>query len=217
MQNQDCFLEEPEWQKLLGEMIEDPNPSCRAVQVGLWKTIAPLPRLLRQSSEFIMDPGSRLDRRLLLTQLRNLKRHIVDWRTAYLKTPQSPPLSPVLWQGLLSVSLSINSIVNRLLIALQPSTADAIELEEETQDFAVKVMTLRTGKIVTSGFYIGMIAKATKEEWTGVAEGREAVVNGARDVVKGPVWVRWNAMMGRTGGVYGSFWPRTQAQGRGAG
>jgi hypothetical protein len=217
MQNQDCFLEEDGWQELLSRMVDEPMPGVRAVQVELWRRIVPLPRLLRQCSEIVIDAGSGLDKSLLLVQLRGLKRRIVDWRTAYLKTPQTPPLSPVLSQGLLSVSLSINSIVNRLLIALHPSTADAIDLEQETQDFAGKVMLLRTGKIVTSGFYIGMIAKATKEEWTAVAEKRDNVVDGARDLVKTAVWVRWNAMMGRTGGVYGSFWPRPQARGKDTG
>ena len=210
MQNQDCFFEQPEWQELLQQMIDDPSPSCRGVHVSLWKTIAPLPRLLRQTSDFVLDTECHLDRNLIVTQLRSLKRHLVSWRSAYLRAPQDTPLSPLLNNSLLAVSLSIGSIVNRLLVALQPRALNASALEDETQKFAAEVMTLRMGKIVTSGFFIGMVAKATAREWKEATGGSEGLVCGSCDVIKANVWIKWNAMMGRTNGVYGSFWPRQQ-------
>ena len=206
--NSDCFLELPEWQELMQDMLDDPNPAYPSVQVDLWRTIAALPRLLRQTTEFVLDESCLLDRHLLLAQIRNLKRHLVSWRSRYLKGPQDPPLSVLLSNSLLAVSLSIGIFVNRLLVALQPRAQDAVALERETQKFAGEVMTLRMGKIVTSGYFIGMVAKATAAQWREVAEGKKGLICEPCDVVKAHVWIKWNAMLGRTDGVYGSSWGR---------
>jgi hypothetical protein len=145
---------------------------------------------------------------VLLSQLRALKRRIVSWRACYLKLPQDPPLSATLSNSLLSVSLSISSMVNRMIVALRTSADDAAELEEEAQELARKVMALKAGKIVTSGFFIGMVTKATAGEWRDAVADCEPAAEGARDVIDASAWIKWNAMMGRRDGVFGSFWPR---------
>jgi hypothetical protein len=208
MQNRDCFLEQPDWQDLLATIASDNDAACPPELVNLWRMMAFLPRLLRQTSNYLLQPAtSRLDRGILIAQLRTLKHRIYDWRTSYLDHSSCHlRLGPALWKSLYGVGLGNLSIINRFLLALRPTSKEALSLEEETQELAAKAMTLKTDKVVTAAFYVGMIAKATRDEWMDVAAGKKGKVDRGRDVINADVFVRWNAMMGR-GGKYGSSWP----------
>jgi hypothetical protein len=204
--DQDCFYEQDGWQDLLQDIVDDPTPSFTTVCVSLWKTIACLPRLLRQSSRCVLDPQCSYDPFNLLSELRTLKSRVLYWRFFNQEFFGNLSLSSVYSNSLNSVVLSVSIIVNRLLLALRPSTPDSFELEEETQEYATDVMALRTGKIVASGFFIGLIARATEQEWGKVAENDEDFVDELRGVVAPAIWMKLMAMMGRVNGLYGNNW-----------
>jgi hypothetical protein len=213
MENRDCFLEQPDWQDLLRSIASENNPACHPMQVNLWAMMVFIPRLMRQTGEYLLEPESNLDRRLLVSQLRNLKRRVAQWRMAFLNSSCHMTLGPAMWRNLYGVNVGNETLVNRLILAINPSCNDSVALEMETQVLGAKALTLKTGKIVTTGFYVGMITKATKDEWMAVAEGEPGKIDRARDVVSASIFVRWNAMMGRGGGKYGSFWPESVDRG----
>lgn len=205
-QDQDCFYEQDEWQDLLQDMVEDATPSFTTVYISLWKTIACLPRLLRQGSRYILDSSCSLDPFQLIVELRLLKSRISAWRFFNQEFLRDPLMSSVYSNTLNSGFFSVSIILNRLLLALRPIAPDAVELEEETQEHATDVMALKTGKIATGGFYIGLIAKATEKDWSRVAENDDEFVDELRDVVAQAVWMKLMAMMGRVNGLYGNNW-----------
>ena len=92
--------------------------------------------------------------------------------------------SPFSHQELLGKAYGTIGILNRLIIALKPSSADSQLLEAETQHLAQNALELRVDQIVPSDFFFGMVMRATKDEWRDVVANTSGFVDGERDVVE---------------------------------
>jgi hypothetical protein len=205
LNNGDCFLEKPEWQNILNSMASANRPGRHPMFLSMWATVVSVPRLFRQTTEYLQNLDTEFDREDLLVQLRKILSNLSKWRQNFFESNCDKIFGIVFYNSLLSDALANISVVNRLVIALRPSVEDAYALELETQDLAVVASRLRIEKIVPAGFFVGLISKATKDEWLSVAMNLPEQVDEVRDVINASIFQKWCAMMGR-GGLYGS-WP----------
>ena len=192
--NYDYFLEAPEWADLVRTFGKETDVVRHPLALELWITIAPLLRLLRQSSEVICFARATPKREVMQEELRALHTSLYDWIKKLESSRPELPFGIPMYQELLGFGLGTLALVCRILVALDPLAPSALHLEAEAQTLCQRTFSLRFDHIVSSGFFVGVCSWATAEQWQWAI--RAARLNGDKYLDK-EVYAKWNGMMGR--------------------
>jgi hypothetical protein len=209
LRNEECFLEEQEWQAILSSMaIASPSqPTDRhPIITSLWTHMSPIPRLFRQTTTYIYTsthPDHALRDELLLRAY-DIRQTLLSWGEefhAFQQQYQSQVFELKLHE-LLGVALAMQILLQRIIVALQPLDPDAVLLEMETQGTAERLVALqneamhamhpRTTILLAQKVFIARAAIASKDDWSGGMFGVTA-----RGVISREIFGRWCELLGR--------------------
>ena len=192
--NVDFFLESPEWRDLVHSLWKETDAARHPLALDLWVTIAPLSRLLRQTSDVICFDSLVPKRESMQGELQTLHTDLYAWMKKFEAARATLPFSTPMYQELLGFGLGTLALVCRMLVALDPLSPSALHLEAEAQTLCQRTFSLRFDHIVSSGFFVGVCSWTTAEQWQWAI--RTARINGDRYLDK-EVYAKWNGMMGR--------------------
>ncbi|KFY79525.1 hypothetical protein V499_01500 [Pseudogymnoascus sp. VKM F-103] len=216
---EDCFLEEPKWKALLSSIavVERPTniikspPDCHPILSSLWIHASPTARLFRQTSVCITgtgadDPGTILQ---LILEAYQTRQNLLTWRENFTKFAAGRQADRYRsrFRELLGVSLAVQIVLNRLIVALEPRAAEARTFENETQAFADRVIVLcdeaAKEALPTANMLLAEkrgIAKAAKEsgdDWMWAVLGGTYRTCRGRKCVPAAVFEKWSISLSR--------------------
>jgi hypothetical protein len=198
----DCFLEDERWAPTILR-LQNNSPFVTA----LIQQMAKLPRFMRIAKEFIIDePGEidRLEKLRVLDEINDIKEFTYRWEEQ-LEEHRSRNASLLNLHELPCSVWSLQLILNRILVALDPLADEAHLLEEETMDLADKIMEWwaasslqpleRPDRLPTYPIITAQMTIATRHEWRYAIEGQPGYVNVDRDVIGRKVFEDYMATM----------------------
>lgn len=150
---EDCFFEEPRWKALMLSISKPKTsgkaimtPECYPMISSLWIHASPTPRFFRQTTAIIVgteasDPGTIFQ---LLIEIYQTRQNLVQWRKTFsiFAAERYTERHRLRLRELLGVSLAVQTVLNRLVVALEPRAAEASGYENETQAFAGQIISL---------------------------------------------------------------------------
>jgi hypothetical protein len=208
LRNEECFLEEPEWKRVLSSMSTSSSnsPTDREpVAISLWTRMLPIPRLFRQTTLYICtsthpDPALRDE---ILLQAYDTRQDLISWLREYHLFYQryQYKITEFKLHELLAVALAMQILLQRLIVALQPLDPGSPLMEQETQGNAERIVALqdeaaaagrpRTSILVAQKVFIAKAAIASRDDW-GATLGATG-----RGVVPREVFQRWSDLLMR--------------------
>jgi hypothetical protein len=202
MDNVDYFLEHQDWRDFIQSIACEEDTIRHPVTLSLWLTLAPLPRLLKQTDECVQAGDVSFKRNNVQQELRNLKVELAKWNKDLQDNPDyRSRFSATFYQELLSFGLGTLIIVCKLLIALDPAAHDAFGIEREAQQLAKQTFNLVIGNFVASGFFVGMVVWATAQEWHDAIKSAQSIDiskrTGQAVLLDREVFAKLNGMLGR--------------------
>jgi hypothetical protein len=219
---EDCFFEQPDWKALLSvisatgkstTMIKSPN--CHPMISSLWIHASPTARLFRKTTAFVVgtiaaDPGSIFQ---LILEAYQTRQNLISWREKFTQfaSEHYADRHKLRLRELLGVSLAVQIVLNRLVVALEPRATEARSLETETQAFAEKIITLcdeaareallASDLLLAQKLVIAKAAKHSEDDWN-LAVSRDAdPTEPKRKCVLAALFYRWCTSLGRRAAI----------------
>jgi hypothetical protein len=211
--NKDCFLEGERWTRALKGMAvtEPPNSERHENVIELWIDVFPLARLFHQTTDYIMyndavKPGVVLD---IVLECYELRRKHIDWRARYgAFTRQHNACTGGSFKAreFCAVSFASQLLVDRFIIALEPLSPGAKDLEIEVQEMADMIALMYDEAKFSEDWQCDLLmarktlfsqgARDTKDDWEKALDGDEDCLSNKGTLSK-ELFAEWNQKMGR--------------------
>lgn len=213
---EDCFLEEPHWKALLLSISKPETsreeitiPECHSMVSSLWINANPTARLFRKITAIIVglevsNPGSILQ---LILEIHQTRQNLLHWTQNFQRfaSERYAERHRLKLRELLDVSLAVQTVLNRLIVALEPHATEAASYEDETQAFSDQIGFLcgeaASEDLLVSDLLLAQklgVARAAKEsenDWRREIAG-DTVHTVARKCVSGLLFDRWCISLG---------------------
>ena len=205
--NGTSFLDQGPWQMLFTSLAchEKGLTDCSKLVVSLWATISPIPNIFADVQQIIcfsQEPDSR-DISELMYRACEIRSHLWSWRQRF--DDSLPEHDDVLDKRfeILGVCLVNVLVLDRLIVAMDPSMGE--DIEEEAQSLARQVVVLaeaasrvnpRAGLFMEFKLTAAHAALATEHEWS--LSVRNAQGEGSSGPVTKKIFERWCSVKGRS-------------------
>jgi hypothetical protein len=216
LNNQNCFLEEPEWIAVLRSIFEEhvTPPATSPTGVSLMALLISIPRLFREMTMLICcdrqgQGSAAVDK--AISRARHLQASLREWSEYFMPTktafimgvdlPSHPELSRQLIQYYVCTIYC-----NRLNTCMYHpwEMMEVLRMEEESQLCASHIVSLNTEQLVHSGLQASLllIQKLPLAEAvvTSADEWRDSIIRGTQQTFVMPrqTFQNWCGLLGRT-------------------
>lgn len=173
--------------------------------------MSPMARLFRKTTAVVTvsqasDPGTVLQ---LILESYQARQNLLSWREEFTRFAfeRYADRQRLKLRELLGVSLAAQTILNRLVVALEPRAAEALALENETQAFAEKIVALcneaakealpTSDLLLAQKMVIAEAAKVSEDDWRlSISGGTDHAVSGGQ-CVPAALFEGWCNRLGR--------------------
>jgi hypothetical protein len=210
LRNEDCFLESPEWNPVLLSMSTPKDSELHPIAVSMWIIQVRIPRLLRQTGEYLFyetnDPAVKTE---LTLQVLHVRDALLQWREQYEELTKHPGAFEAVYKlrELSGLYIAALIFVTRCHIALNVLDGSAQANEQWVQNLADIHVNLseeaaarhaqRSNLLFARTIAVTNATQKTRDEWSDAIYQREDCIDRERGVIRTEIFEHWNCLMGR--------------------
>jgi hypothetical protein len=189
-------------------MPPNTHPERHDIGLEVWSVVSPLPRLFRRVSEYILSSHAQDPPEVMELMLRcyRARQKIEIWRVRFEKDMDECPHKrndDHRYRGNLGVAMAAQCMVQRLIVALEPRSGDALRLERQVHELAEGLIAFsgdrcpRLDVVLAQKYAIADAVLRTKDMYLQAAQGSTDGIEAGRTHINRQIFGDFCTALGR--------------------